>query len=358
MVPMKWAIIGCGNVVETKSGPAFGMLDFARLCEITALYSRSDAEKIAGILGEQRHSGPVIQSRPIIASSAEEAMDNCDAVYIATTPDSHLHYARLAAERKLPTLVEKPMALNVTEASIMASMFQEAGVPLWVAYYRRYLPKFIKLKEILDSGALGRILGCQIVHTFLPEDHPVAPVIAGKPIPWRYDKKINGGGNFVDMGTHHLDLIDWFFGPIKDVSAHVSNFSGLYDAEDTVTASMVTDRGVHVTGLWSYACAETKDIMKVYGTHGTADIRPMSNDNGDIDCYFYFRGGDGRGGISGGSFFNNYSDVKHSPKYVHSGLIGAIMEEVTGGPKCIANWENGLRAMRVQDKILNARPQA
>jgi len=202
---MKWGIIGNGNVVQTKSGGAF---------KNKVIFQHD--------LGEDINSFVMA----------------VDAVYIATPPDSHLRYARICAAHGKPTLCEKPMTRTLEEAGIMASLFSDT--PLFVAYYRRCLPKFKKIKEIIESGAIGEIRFINIVHTLRPGNHPVAPVLKGQPLPWRYKKEVNGGGNFVDMGTHHLDLLDFFFGPVEVLHGEAANTGGLYETEDTVFASGVT----------------------------------------------------------------------------------------------------------------------
>ena len=308
---MKWAIIGNGNVVQTKSGGAFSG-------DPIRYWGRDDA-------------------------AAEDIISSNDAVYIATTPNSHLHYARIAAKHKKPTLVEKPMALNVIEAGIMASVFQEAGVPLWAAYYRRCLPRFLKIKEIIDSGLIGEARFCHIQHTLRPEDHPVAPVIKGEPLPWRYKAEVNGGGNFVDMATHHLDLCDYFFGQIDNVVGRARNVGGLYEVEDTVTASFTAGK-VPVTGQWCYVAGNNVDRMEIVGSCGYMEFTVFN------DYPIKVVMNDGK------HWSASYEDIKN-PQWVHKPLVDSIVAEMNGGPKCPTNWENGLRAMRVQDKILNASPQ-
>ena len=306
---MKWAIIGNGNVVETKSGGAF---------------TRLGLEVWGHVAG-----------RDVDIDFVDRMVATNDAVYIATPPDSHLHYARIAAKHKKPCLVEKPMARTKDEAAIMASIFQEVGVPLWVAYYRRCLPRFLKIKELIDTGAIGQVRFCHIQHTLRPECHPVAPIIEGQPLPWRYKPEINGGGNFVDMGTHHLDLCDYFFGPIHSISGRAKNVGGLYEVEDTVTATFIAG-DVPVTGQWCYVAGENNDNMEIVGSGGSISFSLFSDTGLMVNHH------------NGGGFF----DLRN-PQWVHQPLVQSIVDEMNGNGKCPSNWENGLRAMKVQDAILN-----
>jgi len=317
---LKWGIIGCGDVVKTKSGGAFK--------DVGYVLSRNGAEEYAASIGAKATSTP------------EELIENVDAVYIATPPDGHNEYVRLFALYGKPILVEKPMARTALEASIMASDCQERNTPLFVAYYRRCLPRFRKIKEIIESGAIGKIRFAHIQHTLRPEDHPVAPVLKDRPIPWRYSKAVNGGGNFVDMGTHHLDLLDWFFGPVTVLHGEASNQGGLYETEDTVFASMKAG-DVNVTGQWCYAAGVNEDSFHVVGGAGSIEFRVFN----DWRVKVVTREGNKE---------NTEFLTIQNPKWVHQPLVQAVEEEINSGSKCPTNWENGLRAMRVQDRILNA----
>ena len=304
---MKWAIIGCGNVVETKSGGAF----------------KNVGLKVLGAISSNEAYG------------GEELIAASDAVYIATPPDSHLHYARLACKHRKPTLCEKPMARTKEEAAIMASIFQEAGVPLWVAYYRRCLPRFLKIKELIDGGAIGTPRFCHIQHTLRPECHPVAPIVKGQPIPWRYKPKIAGaGGNFTDMGIHHIDLVDYLLGEITDVVGQARNIGGLYEAEDAVTATFNAG-GVPVTGQWCYAAGINRDSMQIVGSEGSISFPVFANTGLMISRY---KGGE-------------YIDFMN-PEWVHQPLVQSVVDEMNGKGVCPTNWENGLRAERVRAEIL------
>lgn len=308
---MKWAVIGSGDVWQTKSRGVF--------------------DDIGGTVPsrEYKHFADGLIGHPAV-----------DAVYICTPPDSHLHYARLAAKHKKPCLVEKPMALDAVEAGIMASLFLEAGVPLWVAYYRRCLPRFLRIKELIDTGAIGKVRFCHIQHTLRPECHPVAPVIEGQPIPWRYDPKIAGrGGNFTDMGTHHLDLVDYLLGRIGGVNGWAANKGGLYEAEDTVYASFDAG-GVGVTGQWCYVAGVNLDSMKIVGSEGMIEFDVFKDTPVAISSH-------------GKNWGASFEDIPN-PRWVHQPLVQSIVDELNGKGRCPTNWENGLRVMTAQEKILGA----
>ena len=120
-----------------------------------------------------------------------------DAVYIATPPGSHLEYALRVAAAGKPAYVEKPMARNHTECHRMIEAFSQAGLPLFVAFYRRRLPRFLKAKEPVESGRLGQV-------TMLNDRYADARLrdIDPQKLEWRLAAEQAGGGIFLDMGCH------------------------------------------------------------------------------------------------------------------------------------------------------------
>src|SRR3954454_8380540 len=140
-----WGIIGCGDVTEVKSGPAFNQIENSRLVAVM----RRDGEKARDYAA--RHGVP------FWSGDADEVIHHpeVNAVYVATPPGSHLEYALKVCAAGKPAYVEKPMARNASECAAMVEAFEHAGLPLFVAYYRRALPRFLKVKELIESGRIG-----------------------------------------------------------------------------------------------------------------------------------------------------------------------------------------------------------
>ena len=134
MRTVRLGIIGCGNVTEVKSGPGFQK---AKDSSLVAVMRRTGelAQDYAG-----RHDVP----RWYADAEALIGDPEVDAIYIATPPSSHKEYVILAARAGKPIYVEKPMARTHAECQAMIAICREAGVPLYVAYYRRALPRFLK----------------------------------------------------------------------------------------------------------------------------------------------------------------------------------------------------------------------
>ncbi len=143
----RWGMIGCGSVCEHKSAPAYYQHPNF---ELIAVASRS-VEKARDYA--QRHG---IER---VYESIDELIcaPHLDAIYIATPVSSHSELAlRVAAAGKI-CCIEKPMALNAREAERVAQAFAKKNLPLYVAYYRRSLPRFQQVKRWLDEGAIGEV---------------------------------------------------------------------------------------------------------------------------------------------------------------------------------------------------------
>ena len=226
MATIRWGIIGCGDVTEVKSGPA---LYKTRDSELVAVMRR-DADKARDYAA--RHGVPKWYDQ----ADALIADPDVDAVYIATPPDTHAHYTAQVARAGKPVYVEKPMARNHGECLAMIDACRRAGVPLFVAYYRRALPAFLKVQSLVEEGAIGAVRFASIALCQPASEDP-------DNLPWRVVPEISGGGYFFDLASHQLDFLDFLLGPIARASGQATNQAGLYQAEDAVTASFAFESG-------------------------------------------------------------------------------------------------------------------
>lgn len=253
---IKWGFIGCGEVTEKKSGPAFNLVPGS---SVVAVMSRK-ADR-ARSYAERHHI-------PRWYTDAQELLDDpeVNAVYIATPPSSHVTYAIMAMKSGKPVYVEKPLAATYEECLRVNRVSRETGVPCFVAYYRRYLPYFLKVKELVEAGRIGKVVGVQIRFAVPPRDLDYNR----KQLPWRVQRDIAGGGYFYDLAPHQLDLLQELFGPITRVSGFCSNRAGLYESEDTVSASFQFMDGLPGSGTWCFCAHESArtDRIQIIGDRG------------------------------------------------------------------------------------------
>ncbi|OQX97405.1 MAG: hypothetical protein B6I20_12665 [Bacteroidetes bacterium 4572_117] len=192
---IKWGIIGAGNVCEIKSGPAFSMVENSSLIAVM----RRDKIKVKDFA--KRHSvGKWYTNADDLINDPQ-----INAIYVATPPYKHKKYTIKALLAGKAVYVEKPMALNYNEALEMIRTSKQTGIPLFVAYYRRWFPYFIKIKQLLNNQSIGDVLAVNLT-TILPARD--ADFNHDSP-PWHLVPKISGGGYFFDLACHQLVELCW-----------------------------------------------------------------------------------------------------------------------------------------------------
>ncbi len=258
MKTIRWGMIGCGDVTEVKSGPGFYKAAHSTLLGVTNR-TLAKAESYA-----QRHG-----VAKVYADAATLLADpEIDAVYIATPPAEHKALTLLAAAAGKHVYVEKPMAMNHAECEEMIAACQAAGVQLYVAFYRRAMPRFLQIKDWIDQGAIGTVCTVSILQRQKPTPEELSP----DTLPWRLKPDVAGGGKFLDLGVHVLDILSFWFGPITDVGGQASNRGGLYEVEDTVTANWRHASGVSGIGNWCYVGHDEADRVEITGTQGRIEF--------------------------------------------------------------------------------------
>jgi predicted dehydrogenase len=323
MEQVRWGIIGCGAVTEVKSGPALSKIAGSRLAAVMRR-NKGKAKDYA-----LRHGVPKWYD------DADELINDADvnAIYVATPPASHAEYTIKTAEAGKPVYVEKPMALNSRQCREMIDTCEAAGVPLFVAYYRRRLPDFLKVRELVESGAIGepRFVSVELYHApknDLDKDN----------LPWRVIPEIAGGGYFMDLGSHQLDFLDYVLGPIASVTGRAANQARLYPAEDIVSADFVFESGVLGSGMWCFTVAKQchTDQTQIAGSKGritfsSFDVAPVKVET-----------------AKGAEEFRI-----PRPEHVQQPLLQTVADELLGRGKCPSTGVTAARTSRIMDEILN-----
>ena len=258
MKQINWGFIGCGEVTEKKSGPAFNEVEGS---QVVAVMSRS--ENKARSYAERHHIRKWY-------TDAQELIDDLDvnAIYIATPPSSHATFAIMAMRAGKPVYIEKPLAASYNDCIRINRISEQTGVPCFVAYYRRYLPYFQKVKEIIENGTIGKVINVQIRFSVPPRDLDYKNE---KELPWRLQPDIAGGGYFYDLAPHQIDLLQNIFGVITRAHGYPANRAHLYKAEDTVSACFFFENGVTGSGSWCFVGHESakEDRIEVIGDKGS-----------------------------------------------------------------------------------------
>jgi predicted dehydrogenase len=261
-----WGIIGCGDVTEIKSGPAFNKVNNSFLVAVM----RRDAAKAKDYAARHRV--------PKWYTSAEELIADPDinAIYVATPPDTHEQYAIAAMRAGKPVYVEKPMALNVAASQRMAEYAKEKNIKLVVAHYRREQPMFKKIKQLLDEKSIGDI---KFIDLKLLKPALSSADLQTSKTKWRVDPAIAGGGLFHDLAPHQLDLMLYFFGDINKSSGVSFNQDKKYSAEDIVAGTILFKSGAVFNGLWCFSVNEPDalDEVEIIGSEGKIKFSVFEN---------------------------------------------------------------------------------
>jgi predicted dehydrogenase len=262
MKKIKWGLIGTGSVTEVKSGPGLYKIENS---ELVGVYNRTHEKALDYA---SRHG-----INTVYQDVSEMLLnDEIDVVYIATPPVSHKEYAvRVLRNNKIP-YIEKPVTMTYEEALEIKRVANKVKLPVYVAFYRRGLEKFIKIKQLLDEHKIGNIKAVHVTQTARVTDE----YLDRNHLPWRVKPEISGGGLFMDIGSHVLDTLQMFFGKFESMSGYAMNTGGYYDAEDTVVASFKFKNDIVGTGEWCFVADEFKNEVTIIGDKGRIIYDSMS----------------------------------------------------------------------------------
>lgn len=321
MNEINWAMIGCGAVTEVKSGPG---LYKSKHSNLIGVFNRTYERAVDYI---NRHS---IEK---VYRTVEELLDDSriDAVYISTPPNSHKHYAMLCLEAGKIPYIEKPLAMTYDEALAIKELSEKLNRPVYVAFYRRGLEKFLKIKELLDQHILGDVKYVNVTQT-----QPVRPEELKKGTqPWRVKPEISGGGKFLDIGIHVLDCLMLYFGEIHSMIGFVDNKGGYYEAEDTVMTSFKFKNGVVGTGNWCFVADKNIDSVEIIGDKGRIVYAGM-----DVTEFVLIKEG----------VEKKYQFT--APSHVAMPYQQAIVNELLGKEKSFASFNHAINLTEMTTKLL------
>jgi len=257
---LKWGLIGAGDIVRKRVAAALRDAERSRLVAIAR--ARADlAESFAASVGARRGHA---RWQDLVADP------DLDAVYVATPVHLHSLHAIAAAEAGKHVLCEKPMAMDVAECDRMIAACRSNGVTLGVAYYRHFYPIVLRMREILESGEIGRpvLATVEAFERFNPTP--------GEPRHWFVTKAAAGGGPMFDFGCHRLEVLLSMFGPAARVTGVAANVVFDREVEDTAIAAVQFESGACATVSVTHAASEPRDTFRVVGTAGSIHV-PLLN---------------------------------------------------------------------------------
>ncbi|PKM51965.1 MAG: oxidoreductase [Firmicutes bacterium HGW-Firmicutes-7] len=321
MNTIRWGIIGCGDVTEVKSGPGFQKAEHS---ELIAVMRRQGA--LAEDYAKRHKVKKWFDDADALIHDPE-----VDIVYIATPPAYHMEYTLRCAKAGKPVYVEKPMARNYEECEAMIEACKQAKVPLFVAYYRRALPRFNKIKELIEQGKIGEVRFATITLYQKPREDEYS----SETRPWRVIPELAGAGKFMDLASHTLDIFDFILGPVSEVQGIASNQAELYTAEDIVTSNLMFGSKVHGVGTWCFSAFDDYDMNEIVGSKGKLVFSTFGKEPIELITKD-----------------ERQSFAIENPVHIQQPLIQTIVDELNGQGSCPSVGTSGARTNKVMDDIL------
>ncbi|MEO8860105.1 MAG: Gfo/Idh/MocA family oxidoreductase [Ginsengibacter sp.] len=323
MEKINWGIIGCGDVAEVKSGPAFNTVKNSSLIAVM----RRNGKKAKDFA--MRHNVPKWYDNGLKLINDPDV----NAIYIATPPSSHEEYTLAALNAGKPVYLEKPMAVNFQSAERMARTAGEKKVKLSIAHYRREQPYFKKIKQLLDDKAIGEV---RIVQLEYYKKQLSSQELKLPGFKWRVDTSVAGGGLFHDIAPHPLDLMFYFFGKVEKATGVATNQARLYNADDVVTGNILFQNGIVFNGVWCFNVhrQSEKDTCEIIGSEGSIKFSVF-----DQEKFFVTK--------KGKTEIISFDRLKH----VQEPMIKKVVEYFLGESPNPCSGDDGAEIMRIMDQF-------
>lgn len=257
---IRWGILGCGDVAHKRIA---GAIAHQADSELVAA-CRRDAAKLRDFCATYRVERAYTNGDDLISDP------EVDALYIATPVHLHCPQTMAAAMAGKHVLVEKPMALSLSECEAMVAACQENGVTLGVAYYRRFYPIVERIGELLSAERIGQPLSITAVTAtpfgFQPGDDGY----------WRVLPTEGGGGALMDIGSHRVNLFLSLLGDITSVQAFCNTVGATYQAENCASMIVRFESGAHGNVQCFFGSEVDPDEFTIMGTRGRLVASPLN----------------------------------------------------------------------------------
>jgi predicted dehydrogenase len=326
MNKISWGILGCGDVTEMKSGPAFNKVPNSSIEAVM----RRNAEKAQDYA--LRHQ---IEKWYAIADDLIND-DHINAIYIATPPAFHKDYAIEALKAGKNVYIEKPVSLTVAECEEMIYAQKINQKKVTVAHYRRALPLFIKIKELIDEQVIGDILVIDLKLLQKPGSDKIAQTEEN----WRINPEISGGGLFYDLAPHQLDILIHIFGAPNYVNGFSENQSQINEVADITFGQLIFNKDIIFNGIWSFNSHPDQEIeqCEIIGSKGK--------------IVFSFFGNDLHLTINGQTELFSFKNTEH----IQQNMIEQTVNYFLGSGENPCSLEDALISLQIMESFSKERP--
>lgn len=251
---LNWLVVGIGDITTKRAIPAI---------------LEEKQSKLYGILTRDPAKAEPYNAKVFRDLTKALEDDAIDAVYVASPVFLHAPQTIQSLRARKHVLCEKPMAMNHPEAQAMIEAAKAAGRTLGVSYYRRTYPKVNRARQLLEQGVIGKpVLAYASCHNWFTAND-------GKRA-WLLDPAKAGGGPLYDIGSHRIDLLNYFFGEPQDAFGQLSNAVHAFDVEDNATVLIEYRSGVRAIVDVRWHSRVDRDEFRVIGTDGELDLTPLN----------------------------------------------------------------------------------
>lgn len=249
--PVRFGIVGAGAIAQSYA-VAFEKTPEAQIVAVAD--SRSEAARVLA----ERFRCPSFSTHTELARSVQ-----LDAVLVCTPPNTHPSVCLDFIDRKVAVLCEKPLCIDVQSAKHMIQAAKDKGVLMTMASKFRYVEDVVQAKSMVSSGVIGDVV--------LIENMFTSHVDMSKR--WNSSREISGGGVLIDNGTHSVDIMRHFLGPLSEIHVVEGKRSQHLSVEETVHVFVRSTSGILGTVDLSWTInKELESYLRIYGSAGTISV--------------------------------------------------------------------------------------
>jgi predicted dehydrogenase len=248
---VRFGLVGAGGIAQAY-------VQAFETCELAKLVAVADVRLEAAKAMAEQVNCSCFDSHQAMAEAVE-----LDAVIICTPPVSHPEISIYFLDRNINVLCEKPLSISVASARDMSEAASRSNAKLTMGSKFRYAEDVVKAKSIVASGILGEVVLFENAFTGRVD-------MSNR---WNSNPAVSGGGVLIDNGTHSVDIMRYFLGPLSDVQVvEGKRIQGL-PVEDTVRIFVKSTSGVvgNIDLSWSLN-KELDWYIRIYGSNGTISV--------------------------------------------------------------------------------------
>jgi 1,5-anhydro-D-fructose reductase (1,5-anhydro-D-mannitol-forming) len=251
---LNWIVVGIGDISIRRVIPAI---------------KNESRSRLYGLVTRDPAKAAAYDARVWTSLDAALADPSVDAVYVATPVFLHAPQTIQSLRAGKHVLCEKPTAMNEAQARSMVQAAEECGRTFGVAYYRRSYPKVQRATQLLEAGVIGKPVVAELsCHGWFDENE--------RERSWLIDPAKAGGGPLLDIASHRIDVLNYFFGQPLRVSGQLSNVVHHYAVEDNATVMIEYAGGVRGVVDVRWHSKVKRDECRVRGTDGEMELSPLN----------------------------------------------------------------------------------